>query len=92
MKPKTCEELYKRIRAVVASLGKYRYEHIFIDNASTDGTVAILKRIAAADPNVKIHRQCPQRGPYPLAYACLPPGHRRLRDQHCRPTCRIRPR
>ncbi|HUB33113.1 MAG TPA: glycosyltransferase family 2 protein, partial [Bryobacteraceae bacterium] len=48
------EELYERVRAVIASLGRYRYEHIFIDNASTDGTVAILKRIAAADPNVKI--------------------------------------
>ncbi|HJT87184.1 MAG TPA: glycosyltransferase family 2 protein [Bryobacteraceae bacterium] len=48
------EELYRRIRRVVASLGNYRYEHIFIDNASTDGTVAVLKRLAAADPNVKI--------------------------------------
>ena len=48
------EELYERIRAVMASLGRYRYEHIFIDNASTDGTVAILKRLAAADSNVRI--------------------------------------
>ncbi len=48
------EELYRRVRAVIAGLGKYRYEHIFIDNASTDGTVAVLKRLAAADPNVKI--------------------------------------
>ncbi|HWB83418.1 MAG TPA: glycosyltransferase family 2 protein [Bryobacteraceae bacterium] len=48
------EEVYRRVRAVITSLGKYRYEHIFIDNASTDGTVAILKRIAAEDPNVKI--------------------------------------
>jgi glycosyltransferase involved in cell wall biosynthesis len=48
------EELYRRVRAVIASLGKYRYEHIFIDNASSDATVAVLKRIAAADRNVKI--------------------------------------
>ena len=48
------EELYGRVRAVIASLGKYRYEHIFIDNSSTDGTVAVLKRLAAADPNVKV--------------------------------------
>lgn len=47
-------ELYERIRAVIASLGNYRYEHIFIDNASTDGTVAELKRLAASDSNVKI--------------------------------------
>ena len=47
------EELYRRVRASISSIG-YRYEHIFIDNASTDGTVAVLKTIAAADPNVKI--------------------------------------
>ncbi len=48
------EELYKRVRSVMAGLGRYRYEHIFIDNASTDGTVAVLKRIAANDTNVRI--------------------------------------
>ncbi len=48
------EEVYRRVRDVIAGLGKYRYEHIFIDNASADGTVAILKRIAAADSNVRI--------------------------------------
>lgn len=48
------EELYRRVRAAIASVGRYRYEHIFIDNASTDGTVAVLKRLAAADSNVKI--------------------------------------
>jgi glycosyltransferase involved in cell wall biosynthesis len=47
-------ELYTRVRAVIAGLGRYRYEHIFIDNCSTDGTVEALKRIAAADPNVKV--------------------------------------
>jgi glycosyltransferase involved in cell wall biosynthesis len=35
-------------------LGRYRYEHLFIDNASTDRTVEVLKRLAAADKNVKI--------------------------------------
>src|SRR5450756_1422899 len=48
------EELYHQVHAIMAALGRYRYEHIFIDNASTDGTVLILKRLAAADPNVKI--------------------------------------
>lgn len=48
------EELYNRVRTVVAELGRYRYEHIFIDNSSTDGTVAVLRRLAAADPNVKL--------------------------------------
>jgi glycosyltransferase involved in cell wall biosynthesis len=48
------EELYNRVRIAVAAVPGYRYEHIFIDNCSTDHTVQILKRIAAADSNVKI--------------------------------------
>lgn len=48
------EPLYERVRGIMADMGRYRYEHLFIDNASTDATVAILKRLAAADPNVKI--------------------------------------
>jgi len=47
-------EVYERVKAVVTGLGRYRYEHIFIDNASTDATVPALKRIAAADSNVRI--------------------------------------
>ncbi len=48
-------ELYEQIRAVFEPLqDKYRYEHIFIDNASKDGTVAELRKLAAADHNVKV--------------------------------------
>jgi len=46
--------LYERVRAVFAPLGEYKYEHLFIDNASTDATVAILREIAATDRNVKV--------------------------------------
>lgn len=49
-------EVYERVRAVMAGLGRYRYEHIFIDNASRDNTFAILERIAATDRNVKVIR------------------------------------
>jgi polyisoprenyl-phosphate glycosyltransferase len=48
------EELYRRVRDAIAAAGPYRYEHIFIDNSSTDGTVPVLKRIAATDSNVRI--------------------------------------
>ena len=48
------EEVYTRVRGVMAGLGRYRYEHLFIDNCSTDRTVDILKRIAGQDSNVKI--------------------------------------
>src|SRR3990172_4403573 len=47
-------EVYERVRATMAGLGRYRYEHIFIDNASRDNTVTILKQIAGTDKNVKI--------------------------------------
>jgi glycosyltransferase involved in cell wall biosynthesis len=46
--------LYNQVRQVMLGIGKYDYEHIFIDNASVDNTVAILKSIAAEDPNVKV--------------------------------------
>jgi len=48
------EELCRRVREAIIPLGRYRYEHIFIDNASTDGTVEVLRRIAAEDPNVRV--------------------------------------
>jgi len=48
------EALYSRVKEVFKALGSYEYEHLFIDNASTDGTQAILKRLASADINVKV--------------------------------------
>jgi len=47
-------EVYERVREAICRLDGYRYEHIFIDNASADGTVRVLKTIAEADSNVKI--------------------------------------
>jgi glycosyltransferase involved in cell wall biosynthesis len=48
------QTLYERVRAVFQGLDGYTYEHLFIDNASTDETVAILRTIAARDKNVKV--------------------------------------
>jgi glycosyltransferase involved in cell wall biosynthesis len=47
-------ELYERVKKVISSLDKYSYEHIFIDNASKDRTVDILREIAGHDRNVKV--------------------------------------
>lgn len=47
-------ELHSRMRAVMNEFPQYDYEHIFIDNASRDATVSILREIAAADRNVKV--------------------------------------
>jgi polyisoprenyl-phosphate glycosyltransferase len=47
-------EMYEAIRTIFAALPQYRYEHIFIDNASKDVTPRVLRELAAADPNVKV--------------------------------------
>lgn len=48
------QELHRRVVSVFAELPNYRYEHIFIDNASTDATVSKLKEVAATDARVRI--------------------------------------
>jgi polyisoprenyl-phosphate glycosyltransferase len=49
------EELYARVKEVMKSkLSNYNYEHIFIDNASTDNTVEKLRNISNTDKNIKI--------------------------------------
>ncbi len=49
------EPCYEAVRDVFArELPEYDYEHIFCDNASTDGTVEKLRRLAASDKRVKV--------------------------------------
>ncbi|KEQ27942.1 glycosyltransferase family 2 protein [Paenibacillus tyrfis] len=48
------EEVYRQVRQIFEELKIYQYEHIFIDNASKDNTLSILKGIAKEDKNVKI--------------------------------------
>lgn len=48
------DELYQRIKAQLSNKPGYCYEHIFIDNASTDQSVARVKKIALKDPAVKL--------------------------------------
>jgi polyisoprenyl-phosphate glycosyltransferase len=55
-------EVYERVRTVMSSLD-YDYEHLFIDNASSDNTFGILKLIASVDKNVKVIRNARNFGP-----------------------------
>lgn len=49
------EELTSRVEIVMKEhLSHYNYEHIFIDNASTDSTVSKLKNIASTNKKIKI--------------------------------------
>src|SRR5579863_6490792 len=47
-------ELHERVLAVAAELPEYRFEHLFVDNSSKDGTVDVLRAMAAEDPSVKV--------------------------------------
>ena len=46
--------LTERVRELMSEMPQYRYEHIVIDNNSTDNTVAELREIAACDKNLKV--------------------------------------
>lgn len=48
------KDVYRQVKEVFQRLNGYKYEHIFIDNASKDRTTFILKEIAKEDKNVKI--------------------------------------
>lgn len=47
-------DVYRVIKEQMTKIKKYDYEHIFMDNCSTDKTVAILRKIAIADKHVKV--------------------------------------
>ena len=49
------EDLYNEVKEIFSSLSElYTYEHIFIDNASSDQTVLRLKELVQKDENVRI--------------------------------------
>jgi glycosyltransferase involved in cell wall biosynthesis len=48
------ELLIKTVKDILSQIPQYEYEHIFIDNASNDNTVSILKKIAKDDKHIKI--------------------------------------
>lgn len=48
------EEIYGAVKKELEKLPSYDREHIFIDNASTDRTVSLLRKIAAKDKKVKV--------------------------------------
>ena len=48
------DEVYAQTKAVMATLDGISYEHLFIDNCSTDRTVEKLRALADRDPQVKV--------------------------------------
>lgn len=47
-------ELYKRVLEEIKLFPQYDFEYLFIDNASTDGTVDLLRELTKLDSRVKV--------------------------------------
>src|ERR1035437_4139844 len=47
-------ELHRRVLEMGLEFPDYSFKHLFVDNSSTDGTVAVLRELASEDPNVKV--------------------------------------
>lgn len=57
------EECLTRVKLVMATTG-YDYEHVIIDNCSTDKTFELLSAIARTDKRVKVLRNSKNVGPF----------------------------
>ncbi|HTX70531.1 MAG TPA: glycosyltransferase family 2 protein [Thermoleophilia bacterium] len=61
-------EVYLRVREAMGTLPDVDYDHLFIDNASSDGTLAILRDLAREDRGVRVivntRNFGPVRSPY----------------------------
>lgn len=59
------QECFERTKLVIENnLPGWDYEHIFCDNASTDGTLDILREIARQNPAVKVIANSRNFGPF----------------------------
>jgi polyisoprenyl-phosphate glycosyltransferase len=61
---RACYDAVKALFAADGPLSAYRCEHIFADNASSDGTVEILRELATADPSLKVILNARNYGPF----------------------------
>jgi polyisoprenyl-phosphate glycosyltransferase len=59
-----CHAAVAALFAPDGALAQHQREHIFADNASQDGTVAILRRLAEVDPSVKVVLNSRNFGPF----------------------------
>ena len=59
------DELYSRISKVIVKNPNYKFEHLFIDNASKDGSIDKIKEIAKKNKKVKLIVNARNFGPEP---------------------------
>ena len=73
------DELYERLTKAFEGLPNYTYELLFVDNSSTDGTVAKVKALIERDSRVKLivnarnfgHIRSPFHGLFEVAGDCI---------------------
>ncbi len=65
---KNIHDVYTQVKLIFNELPQYTYEHVFIDNASTDNTGSILRSLAAQDKQVKIIYNARNFGPVRSPY------------------------
>jgi polyisoprenyl-phosphate glycosyltransferase len=61
-------DLHEDVKRLFSSLQGYDFEHVFIDNASTDSTQQVLREMAAADSRVKAILNSRNFGPVRSSY------------------------
>ncbi len=61
---RACRDAVKALFAPDGPLSNYACEHIFADNDSKDGTVEILREMAAGDPSMKVILNARNYGPF----------------------------
>lgn len=61
-------DVYLQVKKIFSDMSNYRYEHIFIDNHSSDDTVRIIKSICSVDKNVKLIVNARNFGPVRSTY------------------------
>jgi undecaprenyl-phosphate 4-deoxy-4-formamido-L-arabinose transferase len=66
----TLDELHTRASAALRALGR-GYEIVYVDDGSTDGTFALLERIQASDPHVRVVGLTRNSGQHPAMHAGL---------------------
>lgn len=64
-------EVYQRVKDIVGGIDDLEYEHLFIDNRSTDLTQKILRDLAERDPRVKVIFNSRNFGPLRSPYYAL---------------------